>query len=166
MSRNLHSLLECTGAGGTPCSVYKQHRTRGFTPQPLGTGTLTAAEGRSEEEKPVSKYYMLQGLWRTGAGDVNWCSHLEAIWRFLKKSKNIVAIYLAILILGMYWDICVIQNDRWTPVFKLAKTTDNSQDMETTKCPSTDARIQKMCYMYIHIYTLYVHNGVSLGHSK
>lgn len=41
------------GVGVTPCSVCTTGT--GFMLQPLGTGTLTAAEGRRQEEKLVSK---------------------------------------------------------------------------------------------------------------
>ena len=83
-----------------------------------------------------------------------------------KKLKIELPYDLAVPLLGIYSDRTTVQKDTCTSVF-IAETwtTHNSQDMETTYCPSTNAQIKEMRYIYTMEYRC-IYNGMLLRHKK
>ena len=74
---------------------------------------------------------------------------VSSIWRFLKKQKLKLLYDLAILLLGIYPKINIIQKDTRTPtltttLFTIAKT------WKQPKCPLTDEWIKMKWYIYIN----------------
>ena len=72
---------------------------------------------------------------------------VSSIWRFLKKQKLKLLYDLAILLLGIYPKINIIQKDTRTPtltttLFTIAKT------LKQPKCPLTEKQIKKLWYIY------------------
>ena len=76
---------------------------------------------------------LIQPLWRT-------------VWRLLKKLKIELPYDPAILLLGIYLEKTIIQNDACTPMFIAALFT-ISRTWKQPKCPSTEEQI-KMWYVY------------------
>ena len=78
----------------------------------------------------------MQPLWKTA-------------WRFLKKLKIELPYDPAIQLLGIYWKITktLIRKDISTPMLNAALLT-IAKTGKQPKCPSTDERIKKMCYIY------------------
>ena len=74
---------------------------------------------------------------------------LRTIWRVLKKLNIELPYDLAVLLLGIHLEKSIIRKDTCTLVF-IAALFYNSQDMEATKCPSTEDWIKKM-WRYIYI---------------
>ena len=88
---------------------------------------------------------MVQPLWKT-------------VWRFLIK-LNIEQLYaLAVPVLGIYPDKTFIQKDTCAHMFTAALVT-IAKTWKQPKCPSKDAWIKKMWYIYIY-------NGILLSHKK
>ena len=77
---------------------------------------------------------MIQPLWRT-------------VWRFLKKLKIELPYDPEIPLLGIYPEKTIIQKDTCTPMFIPALFT-TARSWKQPKCPSTDAWIKKMWYVY------------------
>ena len=75
---------------------------------------------------------LIQPLWKT-------------VWRCLKKLGIKPPYDPAIPLLGIYPQETKIEKDTCIPLFT---ATYNSQDMEATRCPSTDKCIKKMWYTY------------------
>lgn len=89
---------------------------------------------------------LLQPLWKT-------------VWRFHKKTTNIVAMWSSNSTLGYIYG----QNynsKRRTQLYIQRSTSHDIQDMETIECLSTDEWINKMWCMYVHTH---IHsNGILL----
>ena len=77
---------------------------------------------------------MIQPLWRT-------------VWRFLKKLKIELPYDPAILLLGIYPEETIIQQDTCIPMFIAARFT-IARSWKQPKCPSTDEWIKKMWCIY------------------
>ena len=80
---------------------------------------------------------LLQCWWECKLMQTPW----ETVWRFLKKIKIELLYDLAIPLLGMYLEKTLNQK-RYIHLSVHNSTIYNSQDMETTKCPSTDEWIK------------------------
>ena len=77
---------------------------------------------------------MVQPLWRT-------------VWRFLKKLKIEPPYEPGIPLLGIYLEKAIIRKDTCTPMFFAALFT-ITKTWKQPKCPSIDAWIKKMWYIY------------------
>ena len=77
---------------------------------------------------------LIQPLWRT-------------VWRFLKKLKIELPYDTAIPLLGIYPEQTIIQKDTYTPMF-IATLFTIARTWKQPKCPSTEAWIKKMWYIY------------------
>ena len=77
---------------------------------------------------------MVQSLWRT-------------VWRFLKKLKIELPHGVAIPLLVIYPDKTTIRKDTCIPIFIAALFT-IAKTWKQPKCPSKDAWIKKMWYIY------------------
>ena len=71
----------------------------------------------------------------------------KTVWRVLKKLKIELPYDPAISLLGIYPDKTIIQKDTCTLMFIVALFT-IAKTWKQLKCPSTDERIKKMCYIY------------------
>ena len=77
---------------------------------------------------------MVQPLWKT-------------LWRFLRKLKIELTFDPAISLLGIYPEKTMAQKDTCTPTFIAALYT-LPKTWKQPKCPSTEAWIKKMWYIY------------------
>ena len=77
---------------------------------------------------------LVQPLWKT-------------VWWFLKKLKIELPYNPAIPLLGVYPEKTIIQKDTCTPMFIAALFT-VARSWKQPKCPSTDAWMKKMGYIY------------------
>ena len=71
----------------------------------------------------------------------------KTVWSFLIKLNMELPYDLAILVLGIYLDKTIIQNDICTPTF-LATLFTIAKPWKQPNCPSTDEWIKKMWYIY------------------
>ena len=78
---------------------------------------------------------MVQPLWKT-------------TWRLLRKLKIELPFDSAIPLLGIYPEKTTTQKDTCTPVF-IAALFAIAKTWKQLKCPSTEAWIKKMWYIYI-----------------
>ena len=77
---------------------------------------------------------MIQPLWRT-------------VWRFLKKLKTDLPYDPAILLLGIYLEKAIIQNESCNTMFIAALFT-IARTWKQPKCPLTDEWLKKMWHIY------------------
>ena len=77
---------------------------------------------------------MAQLLWKTE-------------WRFLRKLKTELPFDPAVLLLGIYPEKTIAQEDTGTPVF-IAVLFTTAKTWKQPKCPSTEDWIKKMWYLY------------------
>ena len=71
----------------------------------------------------------------------------KTVWRSLRKLKTELPYDPAILLLGIYLDKTIIQKDTCSPMFNAALFT-IAKTWKQRKCPSPDAWIKKMWYIY------------------
>ena len=71
----------------------------------------------------------------------------RTVWRLLKKIKVELPYDPAIPLLGIYPEKTIIPKDACTPVFTAALFT-IARSWKQPKCPSTEAWIEKMWYIY------------------
>ena len=71
----------------------------------------------------------------------------KIVWRFLRKLKIDLAYDPAVLLLGIYPDTAIIQNDACAPVFIAALFT-IAKTWKQPKCLLTDEWIKKIWYIY------------------
>ena len=83
----------------------------------------------------------------TVGGNVNWCSYVETVRRFLKKLKTELPYDPAIPLLGIYPKKTMIQKDTCTPMFIAALFT-IARPWKQPKYPLTEEWIKKMWYIY------------------
>ena len=79
----------------------------------------------------------------------------KTVWSFLKKLKIELPYDPAILLVGIYLEKTLIQQDTCTPVFIAALFT-IAKTQKQPKCPSTDVWIKKMW----HIYTMEYYSAI------
>ena len=92
---------------------------------------------------------LLQPLWRT-------------VWKFLKKLKIKLPYDPAIPLLGIYLEKNMVQKDTCTPMFIVALFT-IAKTWKQPKCPSTEAWIKKMWYIYtVEYYSAIKKNEIML----
>ena len=80
----------------------------------------------------------------------------KTVWRFLKKLGIKPPYDPAISLLGIYPEETKIKKDTCIPLFTAALFT-IAKTWKQPRCPLTDERIKKLCYIYIH-------NGILLSH--
>ena len=80
------------------------------------------------------------------------------VWRFVKKLGIKPPYDPAISLLGIYPEETKIKKDTCIPLFTAALFT-IAKTWKQPRCPLTDERIKKLCYIYIH-------NGILLSHKK
>ena len=83
----------------------------------------------------------------TVGGNVNWCSYVETVRRFLKKLKTELPYDPAIPLLGIYPKKTMIQKDTCTPMFIAALFT-IAKTWKQPKCPWIDEWIKEMWVIY------------------
>ena len=99
--------------------------------------TINAGEGVEKREPSC-----------TVGGKVNWYSHYgEQYGGSLKKIKLELPYDPAILLLGIYTEKTIIWKDTCTPMFIVALFT-IAKTWKQPKCPSTEAWIKKLWYVY------------------
>ena len=81
----------------------------------------------------------------------------KIVWRLLKKLKIELPYDLAIALLGIYPMYTNSDSKGQLNLNVYSSNVHDSQNMENPRCPSTDERIKKMWYIYIH-------NGILLSH--
>ena len=81
---------------------------------------------------------MIQSLWKT-------------VWRFLKKLGIKPPPDPTILLLGIYPEKTIIENDTCTPLFIAALFT-IARTWKQPRCPSTDEWIKKLYHIYTKKY--------------
>ena len=82
----------------------------------------------------------------------------KTVWRFLQKLGIKLPYDLAIPLLGIYPEETKIERDTRIPLF-IAILFIIAKTWKQPRCPLTDERIKKLCYIYIH-------NGILLSHKK
>ena len=96
---------------------------------------------------------MLERVWREGncptlLVEMQFVQTLQKIvWRFLRKLKIDLAYDPAVLLLSIYPDSAIIQNDACTPVF-IATLFTIAKTWKQPKCLLTDEWIKKIWYIY------------------
>ncbi|KAB1263456.1 LINE-1 retrotransposable element ORF2 protein [Camelus dromedarius] len=71
----------------------------------------------------------------------------KAVWRFLKRLGKDLPYDPGILLLGIYPEGILLQDDTWTPMFIAALFT-TAKTWKQPKCPSMDDWIKKLWYTY------------------
>ena len=102
---------------------------------------------RKNKVRSVGEDMQERGLLCTVCGTVCWCSHCGKYCEGFSKIKNRTTVQSSYSISGIYpKKKTLIWKDISTSMFITARNIYNSQDTQTSKCPSIDEWIKMMWY--------------------